>query len=320
MAQDTGSDVVDDVSLLVLVVEANPFFWSARTKGKSTSKVAPTSTSLADFFDQLAVFVNAFQFLHSQNSLAVIANGIQTCKFIHRRTAGYRASHENQASSARGQAPMQPTGSESSAAAIAQEMGAFAEEEAALLLHGNADVAPDSNLLSGSLSMALTYIMKSMQGPPPRPGARILCLQGSSDSSQQYVAVMNAIFSAQRSNVPVDSCILGHNDSAFLQQAAYLTGGVYIKPQRPEGFLQYLTMTFAADLHSRRFLHLPRPSSVDFRASCFCHKKAIDIGFVCSVCLSIYCKHSKTCATCGATFASGRRGAAAQAPGTERKT
>jgi hypothetical protein len=32
---------------------------------------------------------------------------------------------------------------------------------------------------------------------------------------------------------------------------------------------------------------------------CFCHKKTIDLGFVCSVCLSIFCQFSRECSTCG---------------------
>lgn len=32
---------------------------------------------------------------------------------------------------------------------------------------------------------------------------------------------------------------------------------------------------------------------------CFCHKKTIDMGYICSVCLSIFCKHHKKCSTCG---------------------
>lgn len=32
---------------------------------------------------------------------------------------------------------------------------------------------------------------------------------------------------------------------------------------------------------------------------CFCHKNTIDMGYICSVCLSIFCKHHKKCSTCG---------------------
>ena len=40
-------------------------------------------------------------------------------------------------------------------------------------------------------------------------------------------------------------------------------------------------------------------SSVDFRASCFCHQKAVDFAFMCSVCLSLTCDTNSVCLTCG---------------------
>ena len=47
---------------------------------------------------------------------------------------------------------------------------------------------------------------------------------------------------------------------------------------------------FSADTHTRSMLAMHQPLGVDFRASCFCHKRTIDTGFVCSVCLSIFCQ------------------------------
>ena len=41
--------------------------------------------------------------------------------------------------------------------------------------------------------------------------------------------------------VVIDSCVIGA-PSAFMQQAAHLTGGVYLCPARPAGLLQYLLM------------------------------------------------------------------------------
>ncbi|KAK4572867.1 hypothetical protein RGQ29_031032 [Quercus rubra] len=131
---------------------------------------------------------------------------------------------------------------------------------------------------------------------------QILCVRGSSDGPEQYVAIMNSIFSAQRSMVPIDSCYIGSNNSAFLQQASFITGGVYQKPQQLDGLFQYLSTVFATDLHSRTFLQLPKSVGVDFCASCFCHKKTIDMGYICSICLSIFYKHHKKCSTCGCGF------------------
>jgi hypothetical protein len=43
-------------------------------------------------------------------------------------------------------------------------------------------------------------------------------------------------------------------------------------------------------------------SQVDFRAACFCHRQLIDIGFVCSVCLSVFCSFTPICTTCDCNF------------------
>ena len=41
---------------------------------------------------------------------------------------------------------------------------------------------------------------------------------------------------------------------------------------------------------------------VDFRAACQCHSKMTDLGFVCSVCMSVYCGFRPICMTCNAHF------------------
>ncbi|EFN53393.1 hypothetical protein CHLNCDRAFT_13819, partial [Chlorella variabilis] len=132
--------------------------------------------------------------------------------------------------------------------------------------------------------------------------ARVLCLTAAPDVPSQYISVMNAIFSAQRSGVLIDACQLGRRHSTFLQQAAYLTGGVYLKPSKPVALVQYLNSVFAVDAATRQFLRMPGTAHVDFRASCFCHKRQIDLGYVCSACLSIFCEQLPACTTCGTEF------------------
>lgn len=44
----------------------------------------------------------------------------------------------------------------------------------------------------------------------------------------------------QRSEVVVDACMLGASDSTFLQQAAHLTDGIYLRPKHKDALLQYL--------------------------------------------------------------------------------
>merc|ERR1712037_553520 len=112
---------------------------------------------------------------------------------------------------------------------------------------------------------------------------------------------MNGFFTAQRLGVPIDCCVL-ERDSGLLQQGSDITGGRYFRLDKIEKFLQYLTWLFLPDTALRSELGLPTPANVDYRAACFCHRQLVDIGFVCSVCLSIFCRFNPVCTTCHSVF------------------
>lgn len=172
--------------------------------------------------------------------------------------------------------------------------------------------ASTTTLVAGALTTALAYIAKANIKSAPQVGdtqmadlataadppaarssltSRILVLSVSGDLASQYIPVMNAIFAAQRQRIPIDILKLA-GDTVFLQQACDATGGIYLKPLAPEGLLQYLMMAFLPDETARKHLVLPSAGEVDFRAACFCHRRVVDIGYVCSVCLS---SESLTC-------------------------
>ena len=46
---------------------------------------------------------------------------------------------------------------------------------------------------------------------------------------------------------------------------------------------------FLPDPNTRESLVMPGAVQIDYRAACFCHRTLVDIGFVCSVCLSSKC-------------------------------
>lgn len=167
------------------------------------------------------------------------------------------------------------------------------------------DGSPRTPALSAALSRAICFLHRQKQlrawglrSTKPR----ILVVTASQDASVQYIATMNAIFSAQLAEIIIDSCHSGIQDSSFLQQASHLTGGVYLKPSKTDALVEYLINVFGADSNTRAFLCSQVPQSVNFKASCFCHKQPIDLGFVCSVCLSIFCRHVLECPTCGTSF------------------
>jgi len=176
---------------------------------------------------------------------------------------------------------------------------------------GSADLGvTNDSVVAGAMAMALCYInkiRKMNQTSSPDDDldsalpARILIIKGANDSSSQYLNFMNAVFTAQRQNVVIDSCVLG-NVSSLLQQAADITGGISFKAPDLAGLTQYLMWVFLPRPSLRQKLSLPPPEEVDYRAACFCHRNLIDVGFVCSVCLSIFCSFSPICSTCHTTF------------------
>ena len=165
-------------------------------------------------------------------------------------------------------------------------------------------LTPETSI-AGALTLALTYINKTTlslsttassiapnadttlasETAPPALNPRILILSVSGDLAHQYIPIMNTIFACQRLSIPIDIAKIA-GDTVFLQQASDATRGTYIKLEHPRGLLQYLMMGFLPDQTNRKYLVPPTAVGVDFRAACFCHRKVVDVGFVCSICLS----------------------------------
>ncbi|KAK4455702.1 transcription factor Tfb4-domain-containing protein [Podospora aff. communis PSN243] len=173
--------------------------------------------------------------------------------------------------------------------------------------------------------------------------ARILIVSVSDSSATQYIPIMNSVFAAAHSRIAIDTLALRGN-AIFLQQASHITRGTFIHATEPRGLLQYLMFGFssgsapsgpsgASELGSKKaagakvpvkttsskgaraagvadLLNSPSNETVDFRAACFCHRKVVDTGFVCSVCLSIFCEvpDGGECLTCGTKLALGKYG------------
>ncbi|PVG01200.1 Tfb4-domain-containing protein [Serendipita vermifera] len=177
-------------------------------------------------------------------------------------------------------------------------------------------IPEDSNdapiALVGALTKALCYINRLIHPSTSTPTVsitqpnaitpRILIISVSPDLSASYIPIMNSIFCAQKLKVVLDVCKIYGPDTVFLQQAAHLTGGSYINVQQREALLQYLMTCFLSPPPLRRLMAVPTEDKVDFRAACFCHKTIVDIGFICSVCLSIFCKPTPVCSTCRTKF------------------
>jgi transcription initiation factor TFIIH subunit 3 len=300
------TDVAPPPSLLAIVLDTNPHAWAHLS----------SSLSLSAALANILVFINAHLASGNANEVAVIASHSHKATFLYPTPTPARPQLYN---GSNGDVDMNGAGDKGpQIAENPNKYRAFALVESAILKNFTKLLeeteekhlaATPTTLIGGAISLALTYISKSTMLHAPTAASaesmslaaladaenshidripltsRILIVSVSGDLANQYIPVMNSIFAAQRKKIPIDILKLA-GDTVLLQQASDATGGVYMKPERPEGLLQYLMMAFLPDGTARNSLVIPSAGGVDFRAACFCHRRVVDIGYVCSVCLS----------------------------------
>ncbi|KAL9602494.1 MAG: hypothetical protein Q9219_001788 [cf. Caloplaca sp. 3 TL-2023] len=294
-------------SLLTIILDTHPSAWSLLSPTLPFSKA----------FAILLVFINAHLACNNSNQVCVIAAHPHRADFLYPSPPPSDPPPNGQdGSSSSNGAP--PSASE------ANFYRPFHQIKTTLLtsLSHLFSATPPSTAtttttpsvsLSGALTLALTYTNKLLAsisttnlssstaetyattstttttttGSPTSQTltSRILVLSVSGSLSSQYIPLTNTIFACQRLNIPIDVAKLA-GDAVFLEQASDATRGIYLHIDHPRGLLQYLMMAFLPDQISRRFLMSPGNVGVDFRAACFCHRNVVDLGFVCSVCLS----------------------------------
>jgi transcription initiation factor TFIIH subunit 3 len=158
--------------------------------------------------------------------------------------------------------------------------------------------------VSNTLASALCFIHR-VRAAKANAGVRVLIVQRGSDCPAKYVQMMNCFFAAQKDRVTIDA--ISFQDSSYLQQGCDLTSGIYYRCNSHTLLLPVLCGAFLVDPSLRhRTAQLPSflgPRVIaDARAACFCHKRPCDLGYVCSVCLSIYCEFVPVCPTCQTKF------------------
>mmetsp|Transcript_49879 Transcript_49879/g.128349 ORF Transcript_49879/g.128349 Transcript_49879/m.128349 type:complete len:297 (-) Transcript_49879:203-1093(-) len=124
------------------------------------------------------------------------------------------------------------------------------------------------------------------------------------DQPAEYVPLMNAVFSASKERVVIDTCAIGSPKIAFLQQAADLSGGsvINIKPDDIDLISAKLMAQNLITPSLANVMVKTEETDVDYRASCLCHSLPVSKAYVCSVCLSVYCEERKQCMTCNSVF------------------
>lgn len=358
-------------SLLVIVLDTNPYAWA------SLAGTLPLSKAVANLF----IFINAHLAFNHSNRVAVIASHCDRTAWLYPTLMTPPSLHNGYTPSKNSEARYD-THSSTITPSDANKYRPFRQIEDQILFNlrnllSNTTptalrTAGNTTLLAGSLTLALSYINKitlslypspnptsTPHQPPPDPtstnqtpllNSRILIISASGDLATQYIPIMNIIFAASHSRIPIDILKLA-GDTVLLQQASYTTHGIFLAPSHTtasttttttndatqtksktadtpnaQGILQYLLQAFLPDAAARQHLVPPTAPNVDFRAACFCHRRVVDIGYVCSICLSIFCAPLVaengglgTCLTCGTSLRLGEYGTGEMVVAKKRK-
>ncbi|PTB71635.1 transcription factor Tfb4 [Trichoderma longibrachiatum ATCC 18648] len=282
-------------SLLSIVLDTNPRAWAA----------LDSSISLAQAICDILVFANAHLAFSNTNQVAVIAAHVNRAVWLYPAAPRQQPSSSTTTSKDHsGDVQMQDVSTEANAPPpSANKYPQFAQIESSVFssiqtLMAETTVQDLDQLtthLSGALTLALCRINKAAQAlsssdttlsnaapvnataPPPVKG-RIVVVSVSDSDPSQYIPTMNAVFAAAHNQVAIDTIALA-GDSTFLQQACFNTNGIFLRAANPRGLLTYLMV--------------------------------VDTGYVCSVCLSIFCSppNNAECLTCGTVLALGNYGA-----------
>lgn len=350
-------------SLLTIVIDTNPRAWAA------LASVLPISRAVAN----ILVFINSHLAFNNANQVALIAAHTNRAVWLYPTAPKPSLPPSEDVEMTDASASNKPKPQTNSANKFPQ----FAAIESSLLTSlrslvestDPSDLSTPTTLISGALTLALTHINKTALSLSPSKAAfetstplsgstnrviipqlsgaiaglhaRILVISVSDSAPEQYIPTMNAVFAASHAGIPIDTLALRGENASFLQQAAFITRGAFVRAvDNPQGLLMFLmfglgsargtgkdpaTAAGAAgnekskpfrknkgqEMASGDMLVAPAADSVDFRAACFCHRKVIDTGFVCSICLSIFCEvpEGGECLTCGTKLTLGSYGA-----------
>ncbi|KAJ1742568.1 RNA polymerase II transcription factor B subunit 4 [Coemansia sp. RSA 1290] len=264
-----------DSSLLVVVLDVNASAW------------AQSPLSLDKALQQLVIFINAYLALNPENKLVVLGASHKECRYLFPADpSSAPPTHDIQVY-------------EQFRTVDVQVLSGVQE-----MLSSHIDGNEQQSLIARALSKALCHIHQVNQLAVTKIWSRILVLSAGQDSPHSYIPLMNTIFAAQKMSVLIDICKVFGQDSVFLQQAAEITNGNYLKvdTNSEASLLQTLLFICLPDQYTRSIFNAPGNDLIDFRATCFCHKRVVDIGYVCSVCLSIFCQTAPVCSTCQTKF------------------
>ena len=280
-ANEVDKLVVSKSQLLFLILDVHPYWWGR------LSLLKQIKISFENFIHQITIFCNSFLTLSPTNSLCVAGFHVKDALlFRSKSTDSSDQQYEGH------------DFCQSFSSNLSEFMAQIQENDQIL-------VDKKSSETSGfipAMIKCLCIANKSLK-PDPNVDVRFLIIKLSPILSAEYLPLMNCLFACQKQKYVVDVFSMCFNTTS-LQQMSSLSNGIFLKcPEDSTKILSSLLLHFLMPSDFRQGkLRNPGSALLDYKASCFCHRKLVDIGWVCSLCLSVFCAFTPVCITCSSMF------------------
>lgn len=238
-------------SLQVLVVELESLLSCAALNSSDSNKA-----TVNDIIGAIVVYCNSYSLMHRGNKLVVLAVTTDSCETVYPTASDLTFPADVTDSSFL--VPNHHRLSIDLSQAFFELLKSAAESTGPRKADSPTTgvMIDKKRYFSNCLSTALCIINKQKQFHSLLE-ARILIIQFDKDKALNYNSLMNCVFSAQKLDVMIDALLLTPFDSHFMQQACFLTGGLYVKHSDLKDALQVLHFNFLSDKNTRKKLNLP---------------------------------------------------------------
>lgn len=269
-------------NLLVLVIDVNVLAWCEGVKIK-IEKNTTEIIKLADFLKSLFNFFRLYCFMGNSERLCIIATCSKTSKIIFENYVKHTKGFFTDAD-------------------FCQEI----YEDLIHFIKENTNDKLKESTLSSALMIGLCYINRIKILYDSKITSRLFLLDVSEPHfyTKQYTQLMNIAYNAKRNNIIIDVFSLT-DKTTVLEQMCNITSGLYIdnstfanincgRNKMEEILTQLMIFWYLPSNNSRKFFSNTYVNDDTNLAVCSCHNKQIDIAYICSCCLTIYCSEKDT--------------------------
>ena len=186
---------MSSIKHLLLIIDLNPFYWADKVE------------QFKQYLNMITQFANAYLAFDINHRLSIVGCSHADTTFLY--------------PDVQKEAAIVPTVQQMNMLEQLFDVEQILEKNIQeFLANAMPTETPTGSMITMAVTQGLCYINRLIRetAAGEKHAYRILIIQTTTDTSKQYMNFMNAVFSAEKLNIPIDGCILNH-ESSLLQQA-----------------------------------------------------------------------------------------------------